>query len=160
MNKKSLIRWLIVLTATWVILSGKLSWPVIIGGFFCSIVVLKYTDRFLLGSPYHETHKFRFTNMFKYLFFMIKAIYTSGFQMIGMIITHKINPAIVEIETDLEDDFKRTILANSITLTPGTITVDLTGNKLKVLWINKTTDDPEEIRQSISYDIEERLRKL
>jgi multicomponent Na+:H+ antiporter subunit E len=52
------------------------------------------------------------------------------------------------------------MLANSITLTPGTITVELTGNKLKVLWINKTTDDPEEIRKAVSYDIEERLRKI
>ncbi len=80
--------------------------------------------------------------------------------MIIMILTHDINPAIVEIETDLEEDYQKILLANSITLTPGTITADWKGNILKVLWINKTTEDPQLIRESISKSIEERLRDL
>jgi len=160
MHKKSFIKWVTILTITWTILNGKISWFVILSGIISSVLVLRYTDKFLLGTSYHKVHQFKIINMIKYFFFMIKSIYISGFQMIGMIITHKINPSIVEIETDLEEDFQRTMLANSITLTPGTITVELTGNKLKVLWINKTTDDPEEIRKAVSYDIEERLRKI
>ena len=62
--------------------------------------------------------------------------------------------------TNLQEEYQRVLLANSITLTPGTITADLTDNKLTVLWINKTTDTPEQIRGLISKSIEERLRKL
>lgn len=160
MHKKSFIKWVTILTIIWSILNGKLSLFVVLSGIVCSVLVLRYTDRFLLGSSYHKVHQFKVLNMIKYFFFMIKSIYVSGFQMIGMIITHNINPSMVEIETDLEEDFQRTLLANSITLTPGTITVELNGNKLKVLWINKTTDDPEAIRKAISYDIEERLRNI
>lgn len=160
MQYRSLLKWIIVLTLTWIVLNGQTTWEVILSGLVFSVLVLKFTDKYLLGSPYHEVHQFKVVNMLMYLLFMIKAIYVSGFHMIVMIFTHKINPAIVEIETDLEEDFKRTLLANSITLTPGTITVELKGHKLKVLWINKTSDDPVEIRKAISSEIEERLRKL
>ncbi len=43
-----------------------------------------------------------------------------------------IKPQIVEIEVDLETDVAKVLLANSITLTPGTVTVDIEGNKFIV----------------------------
>jgi len=54
------------------------------------------------------------------------------------VITGKINPGIVKISPDLKTDLGITMLANSITLTPGTLTVDIDENKndLYIHWIN------------------------
>jgi multicomponent Na+:H+ antiporter subunit E len=54
------------------------------------------------------------------------------------VITGKINPGIVKISPDLKTDLGITLLANSITLTPGTLTVDIDEEKndLYIHWIN------------------------
>ena len=61
------------------------------------------------------------------------------------VITGKINPGIVRIPTGLASDGALTLLANSITLTPGTLTVDANdeSRELYVHWINVTTDEPK-----------------
>jgi len=60
------------------------------------------------------------------------------------VITGKIRPGIVRISPGLRTDFGVTLLANSITLTPGTLTVDAdeeTGD-LYVHWIHVTDTEP------------------
>ena len=53
------------------------------------------------------------------------------------VITGKINPGIVKIAPGLKSDLAVTLLANSITLTPGTLSVDIDQDKnLYVHWIN------------------------
>jgi multicomponent Na+:H+ antiporter subunit E len=54
------------------------------------------------------------------------------------VITGKINPGIVKISPNLKTDLGITMLANSITLTPGTLSVDIDAEKndLYVHWIN------------------------
>ena len=54
------------------------------------------------------------------------------------VITGKINPGIVKISPNLKTDLGITILANSITLTPGTLSVDIDeeNNDLHIHWIN------------------------
>lgn len=61
------------------------------------------------------------------------------------VITGKINPGIVRVPVELENDAQYTILSNSITLTPGTLTVDACPEEkaLYVHWINVTEPHPE-----------------
>jgi multicomponent Na+:H+ antiporter subunit E len=60
------------------------------------------------------------------------------------VITGKINPGIVKISPGLKTDLGITLLADSITLTPGTLTVDIDekNNDLYIHWINVTTLTP------------------
>jgi len=61
------------------------------------------------------------------------------------VITGRIRPGIVRLSPDLKTDFGMTLLANSITLTPGTLSVDVDEEKgdLYVHWINVKNPDPE-----------------
>jgi len=61
------------------------------------------------------------------------------------VITGKINPGIVKIKTGLKKDMALTFLANSITLTPGTLSVDVDEeeNDLYVHWIDVKDVTPE-----------------
>jgi multicomponent Na+:H+ antiporter subunit E len=54
------------------------------------------------------------------------------------VLTGRINPGIVKISPDIKSDFGITLLANSITLTPGTLSVDIDedSNDLYIHWIN------------------------
>ncbi|GAH06184.1 unnamed protein product, partial [marine sediment metagenome] len=60
------------------------------------------------------------------------------------VITGKINPGIVKISPGLKTDLGITLLADSITLTPGTLSVDIDekNNDLYVHWINVITLKP------------------
>ncbi len=61
----------------------------------------------------------------------------ANFDVAYRVITGKIRPGIVKISPNLKSDVAITVLANSITLTPGTLSVDVDENKnLYVHWIN------------------------
>jgi multicomponent Na+:H+ antiporter subunit E len=60
------------------------------------------------------------------------------------VITGRIRPGIVCVETGMKNDFGLTMLANSITLTPGTLSVDVDDkNNLYVHCINLKSKDPD-----------------
>ena len=72
-----------------------------------------------------------------------------------------IRPGIVKIKTNLKTESGITALANSITLTPGTLTVDLTDDGfLYVHWINVRSDDVEQATKFIASRFEWFLQKI
>ena len=72
-----------------------------------------------------------------------------------------INPGIVKVKTNLESESARTALANSITLTPGTMTVDISEDgHLYVHWINVSSTDVEEMTHEIVGRFEWLLRRI
>ncbi len=71
-----------------------------------------------------------------------------------------IRPGIVKVTTTLQSDMAKTFLANSITLTPGTLTIDIDGQDLYVHWINIDTDDAEARTAEICGRFEPLLRRI
>ena len=71
-----------------------------------------------------------------------------------------IKPGIVKVRTTLTTEMARTFLANSITLTPGTLTVDVDGQDFYVHWININTDDPARRTAEICERFEPLLRRI
>ena len=63
----------------------------------------------------------------------------------------EVEPAIVRFRTPLRSDFSRYVLANSITLTPGTITLKTTGNQFVIHAISQKT------RESLDGSMERRI---
>ena len=71
-----------------------------------------------------------------------------------------IHPGIVEIKTSLQSPIGRLALANSITLTPGTLVVDMRGDSLFIHWINVTATDPVAATQEIAGRFEKYLKVI
>ena len=72
-----------------------------------------------------------------------------------------IKPGIVKIKTNLKTESGITALANSITLTPGTLTVDLTDDGyLYIHWIYVKAEDVEGATQHIARKFEWFLEKI
>jgi len=71
-----------------------------------------------------------------------------------------IHPGVVIIRTHLESDVGKLMLANSITLTPGTLTLEISGDTLFIHWINVTTTDVEEASRLIGGRFERYLKAI
>ncbi len=71
-----------------------------------------------------------------------------------------IKPGIVKVNTKLKNPLARTILCNSITLTPGTLTVDIKEEVIYVHWVNITTSSPQKATQKIAGRFEKILKKV
>lgn len=71
-----------------------------------------------------------------------------------------IRPGIVRVKTRLQSRLGRLLLANSITLTPGTITVDTDGDVLYIHWIAVSDTDPEEATKRIVGTFERYLEVI
>jgi len=71
-----------------------------------------------------------------------------------------IRPGIVVIKTQLTSDIGKLILANSITLTPGTFTLDVVADRLLIHWINVRTEDTDEASRLIGGRFERYLRVI
>ena len=68
-----------------------------------------------------------------------------------------INPGIVEIKTNLKSGIGRMLLANSITLTPGTLTVDIKDDRLFIHWIDVSSSETGAATKEISGKFEKYL---
>ncbi|MEO0101607.1 MAG: Na+/H+ antiporter subunit E [candidate division WOR-3 bacterium] len=71
-----------------------------------------------------------------------------------------INPGIVKIRTTLRSEIGRTFLANSITLTPGTMSVEIEDDNLYIHWIDVRATDLAKASLMIARPFERFLQKI
>lgn len=116
----------------------------IVGAVFAVMVGALVRNRYIKKSRRMLNPKRWFTFII-YLFPFFFAMAQANVDVAYRVITGRINPSIVKINPNLKNDMSLTILANSITLTPGTLSVDVDEktNELYVHWINV---DPEVLK--------------
>jgi multicomponent Na+:H+ antiporter subunit E len=121
------------------------STPELITGAVLAVIVgAVFRNRFI-GKDLRMLNPKRWFTFLVYLFPFFFAMARANIDVAYRVITGRINPAIVKINPKLKNDMSLTILANSITLTPGTLSVDVDQktNELYVHWINI---DPEVLK--------------
>ena len=131
-----------------VVLWELLTWSVDIQNVLAGVIVALVTT-FVVGHLFFPgaVQMFSPTRIFWFLYYipvflfhMVHANLDVAYRVLHMNVP--IKPGIVRVETELKSDLGLTFLANSITLTPGTLTVDIIGNELYIHWINVQTEDP------------------
>lgn len=97
--------------------------------------------------------------LFVFAFWVVRANFDVAYRALHPAMP--IRPGIVKLRTALRTDSARTALGNSITLTPGTMTVDITDDgTLYVHWINVSTEDPDEAARRVAGRFEWFLRRI
>lgn len=134
----------LLLYCFWVILNGRLTREVLLLGLFvvAGVGVLAWV---LFGyTPKREWRIDRKLPLFAvYVFVLLWEILKANWNMLAVIVRARssIEPTLVTYRTGLKTGFGRFILANSITLTPGTITVRMEGDTLTVHCIRRSMLD-------------------
>ena len=125
---------------TWIIFNGNITTEIVIFGLVIAVAVLTFLCKFMGYSLKKEGILYRRLLMFMgYVFVLIVEIVKANISVIHMIVTHKeiVEPIIVKFKVDLKSETAKVILANSITLTPGTITVSLEEDEFVVHCLDK-----------------------
>jgi len=124
-----------LLFALWLILNGRITLEVCLFGLAISALIYLFMCKFMDFSPKKDLRLMRRTGYaILYFFVLLKEIFVSNFKVMAIILFKRIpiTPAMTEVRVDLKSEMGKTILANSITLTPGTITVKVEGDVFTV----------------------------
>ena len=142
----------------WIIFNGQFTWEIAGFGIVISGLIYWFTCRFLGYRPGTDLILLKkLFQILQYVFVLIKEIIKANFAVIRMITSsrYEIEPAVVRFKSDLKTAPARILLANSITLTPGTITVLLEEDEYVVHCLDKEL--AEGINSSIFVSM---LRKM
>lgn len=91
---------------------------------------------------------------------LVVDLYRSSARMLGAVVSGRASPRIVHIRTRLGSDLARMVLANSLTLTPGTLTLDLNEDHLLVYWFFCTTTHSRAAGEAVKGPLEEALGQV
>ena len=124
----------------WVIFNGQLTAEIAAFGVVIAGVMYLFLCKFFSYSPRYDLFFLKkFPLLMKYFFTLVWEILKANLVVFKMIYSAKyeLEPAVVHFKTNLRSTFARVLLANSITLTPGTITVALTEDEYTVHCLGK-----------------------
>jgi multicomponent Na+:H+ antiporter subunit E len=146
----------------WILLNNSFD-PLLLGigaglSLILSLIFCSRCDIFSELKLTPQAFFFTIVYLFVFLFELIK----SNLDVARRVITPSlpINPGIVEVKTKLKSRMGRMILANSITLTPGTLTIDIKEDTLYIHWIDVETQDINKATQKIVRKFEKYLEKI
>jgi multicomponent Na+:H+ antiporter subunit E len=148
---------------TWPIVDGQLDWQVVIAGVIAAAIVSLLFHEILPKEHHVFISPVRIFWFLLYIPVFFYYVMIANLDVVYRALHPKmpIKPGIVKIKTKLKTESGITALANSITLTPGTLTVDLTDDGyMYIHWINVKSDDVEQASKDIAHKFEWFLEKI
>lgn len=124
-----------LLLAVWIILNGKVTVEICAFGVLISSALFYFMCRFMDYSLRKEVLLFRLAPLFaRYSWVLVKEIVKANVSVLKIILSPRLvpEPAFVYFDTDFKTGMAKVVLANSITLTPGTITVSVENGRFCV----------------------------
>jgi len=152
----------LLLMGFWLILSFNFQ-PVslFIGAVFSFLISLLSQGFFLKSHEGIRSQSFLIIwHSFIYIFVLLYEMFLASFDVVYRVITMNINPEVVMIKSNIKSDLGLVLLANSITLTPGTITIDIEGEYLYVHWLYVRTSHFERASELIKGRFEQWLGRI
>ena len=145
----------------WLLMTGSFAMQELAAGLLIALLVTLLSQDHMAIMDGLKLNPLSIIHMIRYLGYFLSSLVIANLDMARRVLSPSlpINPALVEIHTELTSDLGRMLLANSITLTPGTLTVDVTGDRLQVHWIDCPYDerDIEQITAEIGRGFESRI---
>ncbi|MCK7558428.1 Na+/H+ antiporter subunit E [Chitinophaga sedimenti] len=145
----------ITLTLVWVMLTGEFRFGNFVFGFVLSYGILWLVQKNEDGKRYFT----RVPAVFSFIFFFLYEIIKANLQVAYDVITPRffMRPGIVKYPLDAKTDLEITFLTNFISLTPGTLILDVSDDK-KVVYIHVMyLDDKETFIRQLKEGLEKRL---
>lgn len=146
---------LLPLILFWFLLVPSLEPLLVVQGFLAISFVLLFTRSWVSSSQYTQYHASQLLLcMPKYIWVLFRSIYRSAFSVIATILKHNAHPGVVEVPIQAKTPLVQTLIANAITLTPGTITLDIQETTLYVLSIQDNEETKAQVIKTIQTELE------
>ena len=142
----------------WVLLNGKWTMEIGIVGLIVCAALYAFMCAFMGYSPRQEWRVLRrLPRIIGYILYLVKEIFASAYATMKLIWSprEEIQPRVTSFHTRLRTDAGKVVLANSITMTPGTITVDVEGDLFLIHCLDETFDVGQE-----GFDMENRIMQI
>ena len=160
----------------WLIISGQLvnlfagepSAQVLIAGVVVSLATALFSAKFFIHeSPFYLFNPAKFFTMVFYcLVIFMGELWKANWDVAKRALSPKlpVNPGIVKVPVNLKSEYGESMLANSITLTPGTITMDIVEEKGQdyyyIHWIDVASQDGAEAGEAIKGTLEKWVGRI
>jgi len=151
----------LVLLVFWFLLMWEISLQSVLAGLFICGVVTMMTHNVLYDDKGYVYHSVKIRTIVVYVVFLFVEIYKASFVYVYNLLAHHYEPVVFDIELDVEDAVLIGIISNSITLTPGTITIDTDTEKhtITVMTIAPPGATAEELEKPIREKFERLLKQ-
>lgn len=152
----------VILFGFWLLLTFDVSTNNLIVGGVAALLVSSYFGRFFIRKYQKIINPRRYFWFIVYLFIFIWECVKANFDVAYRVLhpAMPIKPGIVKVKLALKTNIARTILANSITMTPGTITVDIIDDFIYIHWIYVSSTDPGVYGKKVSGRFEKYLKLI
>ncbi|MDW3180913.1 MULTISPECIES: Na+/H+ antiporter subunit E [unclassified Roseobacter] len=159
-------RWLLphplvtlLLAVVWTLLQNEISAGMVVFGVILGIIIPWGTSVWWPDTP----RAFHVSRMVTYSIMVIWDIMVANVQVAWIVLTKpnsKLRPAWIVVPLELRQPEAITILAGTITLTPGTVSADLSDEGHSLLVHVLHTEDPDAVRDEIKTRYERRLKEI
>jgi len=159
----SRIVYFIIAYAFWLLLTLSVDWQhLVTGAVVCGLTTMIF-GKISISRARKLFQPQRYFWMVLYVLVLLWECLKANFDVAYRVLhpAMPIRPGIVKARSSLKTDVARTCLANSITMTPGTLTVDMNGEgDLYIHWINVKDDDAQHATQMIVKRFERILTRV
>ena len=148
----------LLLAIAWTALTGVLSPANLLVGFGLGFVVMLFTHRVVSAKNY----VIKLRQAIGLAGYFVWELILANLRLAYDVLTppYLMRPGIVAIPLACETDTEITILANLISLTPGTLSLDISGDRRYLYLHAMYIDDPELVRQRIKTGFERRVLEV
>lgn len=147
----------LLLAVAWALATGSLSERNLALGFVVGLVVLHLVGS-AVGDPRYVVRLWRWLTL---LATFLKELLVSSFRVAVSVVTPRLTmkPAVIAVPLDVTSDVEITLLANLISLTPGTLTIDVAADRSCLYVHAMYGGDPEQLAREIKDTFERRIRE-
>jgi multicomponent Na+:H+ antiporter subunit E len=153
----------LLLALAWVALMGDLTVTTFFSGFIVAYLIL-WLVFIKTASSRSDVHAYliRFPNVIRFFVFYIGEIFKSNIQVAYDILTptYHMRPGVIALPIQAKTDAEITVLANLISMTPGTLSLDVSKDR-KTLFVHAMfIDDPEDLKKYLTEKLEKRVLEI
>lgn len=149
----------LLLAVVWILLQNEVSAGMVVFGIILGIIISRATSIWWPDTP----KTFRLDKMVTYSLMVMWDILVANIQVAWIVLTvpnAKLKPAWIVVPLELRQPEAITVLAGTITLTPGTVSADLSDEGHSLLVHVLHTDDPDAVRDDIVNRYQSRLKEI
>ncbi|CDF58151.1 Na+/H+ antiporter subunit E [Thermobrachium celere] len=151
----------------WILFTWTFTTQELLAGAVVSLLVATLVSRFFIHeNAFHLFNPAKFINLILYVFVFLKELWKANVDVAKRALNPNlpVNPGIVKVPVNLESEYGMAMLANSITLTPGTITMEIVEENGKnyyyIHWIDVAETNREKAGEAIKGTLENWIRRI